>query len=63
MKEELFATAYDGGDGLAALLYEEVEFHLPFHRGSSCGITFEFRLGRVSPRQANALERGARSWT
>lgn len=47
MTEEVFATAYAGGNGLSTLLYERLEFHLPFHKGVDCGITFEWRLGRV----------------
>ncbi len=47
MKEEVFVTAYASGKGLSTLLYERVEFHLPFHKGVKCGITFEWPLGPI----------------
>ena len=39
------------GDDLAALIYEQVEVHLPYHKGVDCGITFEWRLGRVGSKR------------
>lgn len=52
VKEELFVTSYAAeGDDLAALIYEQVEVHLPYHKGVDCGITFEWRLGRVGSRR------------
>ncbi len=52
MKEELFVTSYVAeGDDLAALIYEQVEVHLPYHKGVDCGITFEWRLGRVGSKR------------